>query len=93
MVVQRVAGERHELCAASADGVVPLETTQANTAVGFFGYCGTFEIRDGGVVHHIQVGILTQMSGQSSRRSVIRDGHRLILGTPPSAQLEGQRVH
>jgi hypothetical protein len=93
VVVQWAARERQELFAASAHGVVLLETTQANTAVGFFGYCGTFEVRDGGVVHHIEIGILTQMTGQSSFRTVVLDGDRLILGTPRGAQLEWQRVH
>src|SRR5689334_2642974 len=92
VVVQWAARERRELFAASAHGVVLLETTQANTEVGFFGYCGTFEVRDGGVVHHIEVGILTQMNGQSSCRTVILDGDRLILGTPRGAQLEWRRV-
>src|SRR6266568_5815569 len=92
VVVQWAARERRDLFAASAHGTVLLETTEANTAVGFFGYCGTFEVRDGQVVHHIEFGILLEMSGRSSPRTVVLDGDRLILGTPRGAQIEWQRV-
>jgi hypothetical protein len=61
--------------------------------MGFIAYCGTFEVRDGQVVHHIEFGNLESHSGRVFPRSVVLDGDRLILATPRGTQLEWQRVH
>jgi hypothetical protein len=73
--------------------ILELQGPQAVSAIGFFAYCGTFEVRDGQVVHHIEFGNLENLSGRTFPRSVVLDGDRLILATPRDAQLEWQRVH
>ncbi|HEY1294881.1 MAG TPA: lipocalin-like domain-containing protein [Chloroflexota bacterium] len=91
--VQFAASERPELFGRSALGPALLETTAANTAIGFGGYCGTFEVRDGQVVHHMEFNpSLRFMDGRSEARSVVLDGDRAILGTPRGRQFEWQRV-
>jgi hypothetical protein len=66
---------------------------QALAALGFFAYCGTFEIRDGQAIHHREFGVFPSMTGNVETRSVELDGDRLILGVPGGVQLECQRVH
>jgi hypothetical protein len=74
-------------------GVVLLETTERNTPLGYGGYCGTFEVRDGMVIHHVEFHIVPRNDGRVEERSVMLDGDRLILRTPRGQQLEWQRVH
>jgi hypothetical protein len=73
-------------------GTVLLETTQAGTALGFVGYCGTFEVRDGEVIHRTEFDIRPSLDGNVETRSVVLDGDRLVLGTARGQQLEWQRV-
>ena len=72
--------------------VFELPTAQLLAAVGFVAYAGTFEVRDGQVIHHREFGVLQSMSGTVEPRSVILDGDRLILGTPAGARNEWQRL-
>jgi hypothetical protein len=64
-----------------------------SAALGFSAYCGTFEVRDGQVIHHREFGVLPDMSGTVEPRSVVLDGDRLVLDTPRGARLDWQRVH
>jgi hypothetical protein len=91
--VQMFARERPELFGQSARGPVLLETTEADTRLGFIGYCGTFEVRGGQAIHHRELDIRPSLDGREETRSVVLDGERLILGTPRGTQLEWQRVH
>jgi hypothetical protein len=94
--LQFVATERLDLFGPSAGPpqvAVLRETTEANTPLGFTFYSGTFEVRDGQVVHHMEFGMLTNMTGRVESRAVALDGDRLTLGTPRGRQFEGQRVH
>jgi hypothetical protein len=92
--VQLAARERPELFAlTSAHGPALLETTAANTPIGFSGYCGTFEVRDGQVVHHIEFSLSPALDGRSETRSVVLEGDRLILTTPSGSPRQWQRVH
>jgi hypothetical protein len=91
--VNFAARERPELFGPSAGGPALLQTTEANTPLGYGGYCGTFEVRDGAVIHHVEFHIVPRHNGREEARSVALDGDRLILGTPRGQQLEWQRVH
>jgi hypothetical protein len=94
--VQTATRERRELFGPSAHGPVLLDTTEASTALGFTGYCGTFEVRDGQVIHRMEFNYLRpSLNGSVEPRSVTLDGDRLVLGTPRygGAELEWQRVH
>jgi hypothetical protein len=86
--------------------VLEMSRGRAAAALGFWAYCGTFEIRDGQVVHHMEFGILPSLSGRIDPRSVVVDGDRLTLGAPlvgadlgylkiggSEAQFEWLRVH
>jgi len=73
--------------------ILEMPITQALVALGFFAYCGTFEIRDGQAIHHREFGVFPSMTGNIETRSVMLDGERLILGVPGGAQLEWQRIH
>jgi hypothetical protein len=73
--------------------VLDLPGLQAASALGFVAYCGTFEVRDGQVVHHVEFGILPRLSGLVEPRSVGLAGNRLILATQHGLSLEWQRVH
>jgi hypothetical protein len=72
---------------------VVLAGTGADAALGFYAYCGTFEVRDGQVVHNIESSLYPNATGSVERRSVELDGDRLLLGLPNGAQIEWQRVH
>jgi hypothetical protein len=74
--------------------VLQLRGSQAAIALGFGAYCGTFEVRDGQVIHHIEFGSFPQISDTVEPRSIgLLDGDRLILGMPVGARLEWQRIH
>jgi hypothetical protein len=68
---------------------------QAIFALGFFEYCGTFEVGDSHVVHRVEFGFVPSMTGAGLTRSVMLDGDRLVLRAQSDAQpqLEWQRVH
>jgi hypothetical protein len=92
--VNFAARERRELFGPSADrGPVLLETTEANTPLGFVGYSGTFEVRDGQVVHHAEFHVMPRLNGRVDPLLTVLDGDRLTLGTPRGQQLEWQRVN
>ena len=69
-----------------------LQTTEANTPLGYGGYCGTFEVRDGQAIHHVEFHVVPRHNGRVEARTVVLDGDRLTLGTPFGAHLEWQRV-
>src|SRR5262249_3757634 len=69
------------------------EPTDADTALGFAGYCGTFEVRDGQLIHHCEFHVAPGWDGRAETRAFALDGDRLTLGTPRGHQLEWQRVH
>jgi hypothetical protein len=81
------------LTARRVHGPALLKTTEANTALGFSAYSGTFEVRSGQVVHHIEFHLAPAMDGRSETRSVVLEGDRLILKTPNGSPREWQRVH
>jgi hypothetical protein len=90
--VQMAARERRELFGPSEHGPVLLETTQTDAQLGYRGYSGTFEVRDGQVIHHIEFHVVLRNYGHVEARSVLLEGDRLILGFR-NQQLQWQRVH
>jgi Lipocalin-like domain len=89
--VNFVARERAELFGPSADrGPVLLETTEANTPLGVVGYSGTFEVRDGQVVHHAQFHVKPRLNGRVDPLLPVLDGDLLTLR---GQRLEWQRVN
>jgi hypothetical protein len=93
--VQVAARERLELFGRSAhQGSVLLDTAKPNTPLGAGSYCGTFEVRDGQAIHHIEFHLLLpSWSGLVEARSVALDGNRLILSGPRGGQVEWLRIH
>ena len=90
--VNFAARERRELFGPSAAGPALLQTTEADTPLGYGGYCGTFEVRDGQAIHHVEFHVVPRHNGRVEARTVVLDGDPLILGTPFGAHLEWQRV-
>jgi hypothetical protein len=62
------------------------------SALGFFAYSGTFEVRDSQAIHHVESAILPSWNGRVAPLAVALDGNRLMLGTPPPGLLEWNRV-
>jgi hypothetical protein len=73
--------------------VLELSGLEAARALGFTAYCGTFEARDGEVIHHTEFHVMPSLDGSAMARSVALDGDRLTLGTPRGGDVELQRVH
>ena len=73
--------------------VLEMSRPNAAAALGFWAYCGTFEVRNGHAIHHMEFGIFPSLSGRIEPRSIMLDGDRLILGTPLSGQFQWPRVH
>jgi hypothetical protein len=86
--VQYAARDRTQLLGQSARGPVLLEAMQANATLGFAGYCGTFEVRDGKVVHRREFGLIPSLDGRVEVRPIALDGDRLILRTPRGQRIE-----
>jgi hypothetical protein len=76
----------------SARGLALLKATEANTELGFSAYCGTFEVRNGQVLHHIEFHLAPAMDGRTETRSVVLEGDRLILKTPTGSPRAWRRV-
>ena len=49
----------------------------------YLSYCGRYEIREGKVIHHIEVSFFPNWIGVDQVRILEFDGKRLSLGTPP----------
>jgi hypothetical protein len=62
---------------------VLFETAVANTPIEFLGYCGTFDVRNGQLIHHIEFNyIRPSLNGTVERRSVNLEGDQLTLAAP-----------
>jgi hypothetical protein len=72
--------------------MLELPPPQPMVEMGFFAYCGTFEVHDDQVIHQREFGVFPRVSGDVTR-SVALDGDRLILSSPSNEQAEWQRVH
>jgi hypothetical protein len=73
--------------------VLEMSRPQVADALGLFACCGTFEIRDGQVIHQTEFGVVPSMSGTVEPRSVAMDGDdRLILRSARGGYAECQRI-
>jgi hypothetical protein len=73
--------------------VLEMPAVAAIPALGFIAYCGTFEVHDDHVIHHMEFGTQPRMNGLVATRSVELIGDRLVLRTPRGERVEWQRVH
>jgi hypothetical protein len=81
MIVQMMAAERPEL-----DSPDPLKgdtETRAQLYSTCLAYFGTFEVRDGAVVHRVEASLYPGWSGAEQVRPYSLDGDELTLRTPP----------
>jgi Lipocalin-like domain len=53
-------------------------------ALGYASYGGTYEFRDGRVVHRVELSVFPHWAGVELPRQMEWDGKRLILTTPPA---------
>ena len=73
---------------------------EKSQSVSTFGaYCGRYEVRDGRVIHHVEVSLFPNWSGTDQERFVDVDGDRLTITTAPlqiggttSSQLAWERA-
>ncbi len=55
----------------------------ASAARGFVAYCGRYELRDGRVIHHVELSLFPGWVGTAQERFVEIHDHRLTLTSPP----------
>lgn len=49
----------------------------------YYSYCGTYELLDDRVIHHVEISLFPNWSGEDQERFFTFDGDHLILSTPP----------
>jgi hypothetical protein len=82
MAVQFGRADRAHLAIGDWAGAAPAEI--ATAARDYFAYCGTYELRDGEVVHRVELSLMPNWIGTELVRLVTFDGERLSLSTPPT---------
>jgi len=62
-------------------------TTEEKVAAAdtYISYCGTYEIKEDTVIHHIELSFFPNWIGVDQKRMLSIDGNRLSLSTPPIA--------
>jgi hypothetical protein len=58
----------------------------------YMSYCGTYEIRDDRIIHHVKVSLFPNNVGKDQERIFQFDGDMLSLTTPPSLIGGARRV-
>jgi hypothetical protein len=51
--------------------VLEQPVAQRMAALGYFAYCGSFEVRDGAVFHNMEFGVWQRLSGRVETRSIV----------------------
>ena len=93
VLVQFAVRERRELFKLTRSGCRCCEKTiEPDTELGYGDYCGTFEVHDDKIVHHVEFSVMPSLTGVSVQRSIVLNSDRLILATPRGLQAEWQRV-
>ncbi|MCW4041133.1 MAG: lipocalin-like domain-containing protein [Candidatus Bathyarchaeota archaeon] len=87
MAVQLMAAERQRF--ASGDSLKGTFEEYADAGKTYAGYCGTYEVRENTVIHHVDVSSFPNWVGEQFVRYAKLDGDTLILSTPPML-FEGQ---
>ncbi len=81
MAVQFGRADRARL--ATGDWVGGTPTEIATAARDCFAYCGTYELRDGEVVHRVELSLMPNWIGGEQVRLVAFGGDTVTLATPP----------
>lgn len=81
MAVQFGRANRASLTDGGWIGAPPEEIAAA--ARDYFAYCGTYDVRDGEVVHRIDLSLMPNWIGGDQVRLVTLDGDQVTLATPP----------
>jgi Lipocalin-like domain len=82
MAVQFGRADRARLAVGDWAGATPAEI--ATAARDYLAYCGTYELRDGEVVHRVELSLMPNWIGAELVRLVAFDGERVSLSTPPT---------
>lgn len=82
MAVQFGRADRARLAAADWVGGTPTEI--ATAARDYMAYCGTYELRDGEVVHRVELSLMPNWIGGELVRLVAFAGDTVTLTTPPT---------
>jgi hypothetical protein len=75
------AGRAH---VTAGDWVAAAPAEIATAARDYIAYCGAYELRDGEVVHRVELSLLPNWIGGELVRLVKLDGDRVTLSTPPT---------
>jgi hypothetical protein len=81
MAVQFGRADRARL--AGGDWVGGILTEIAAAAREYFAYCGTYDYRDGEVVHRVELSLMPNWIGGEQTRLVVFDEDNVTLTTPP----------
>ncbi len=65
---------------------------QATAAAGYVTYCGRYEIRNGTVIHHVELSLFPNWIGIDQLRFVEVEGDDLLI-TTPSLQVGGEVIN
>jgi hypothetical protein len=92
MSVQLMAAERQPF--ALGDSLNGTFEEYADAGKTYSGYCGTYEVREDAIIHHVDVSFFPNWIGTQFIRYVKLEGDMLTLSTPPML-FEGlqQTVH
>jgi hypothetical protein len=82
MAVQFGRADRARLAVGDWASATPAEI--ATAARDYFAYCGTYELRDGEVVHRVELSLMPNWIGRELVRLVTFDGEQVSLSTPPT---------
>lgn len=88
MSVQFGRADRPNLNVSDWWGATPTELAAA--ARDYFAYCGTYEYRDGEVMHRVELSLIPNWIGGTQVRLVALDGDTVTLSTP-SLTVGGQQ--
>ena len=78
------ANRAHVASADWPDWVAGADADIAVAARNYFAYCGTYELRDGTVVHRVELSLMPNWIGGEQVRVVALNGDTVTLATPPT---------
>jgi hypothetical protein len=81
MTVQLGRADRARL--AAGDWLAATDTEVASVARDYYAYCGTYEVRNGEVIHHVELSLMPNWIGGEQVRRVELKGDTVTLSTPP----------
>jgi Lipocalin-like domain len=82
-------GEANRPPITSSDWLIAPESEISAVARGFIAYCGTFELQNATVSHHIDFSLVPNWVGEVFVRTVAFSNDTITLSTPPT-RLKGQ---